>query len=239
MNQETLTYHADGLEMRSRLFFEPGAGPRPGVLVFPEAFGLSEHAISRAERLAEMGYVALACDLHGEARLIDDLQPAIDALTPLFSDPSRTRARAAGGLHALTARAEVDASRVAAIGFCFGGTMALELARSGADVKAVVGFHSGLATAAPKDDAKAIKARVLVCIGADDPMIPPDQRATFETEMRDAGVDWQMHLYGRTVHSFTNKGAAKRNMPNAIRYSAEADERSWESMKELFAETLS
>jgi dienelactone hydrolase len=239
MNQETLTYHADGLEMRSRLFFEPGAGPRPGVLVFPEAFGLSEHAISRAERLAGMGYAALACDLHGEARLIDDLQPAIDALTPLFSDPSRTRARAAGGLQALVARPEVDASRVAAIGFCFGGTMSLELARSGADVKAVVGFHSGLATAAPKEDAKAIKARVLVCIGADDPMIPADQRATFESEMRDAGVDWQMHLYGRTVHSFTNKEAAKRNMPDAIRYSAEADERSWESMKELFAETLS
>ena len=116
--------------------------------------------------------------------------------------------------------------------------MALELARSGAEVAAVTGFHSGLSTAAPKTDAKAIKARVLVCIGADDPMITPDQRAGFETEMREAGVDWQMHLYGNTVHSFTNQGAAKRNMPDAIRYSPEADARSWASMEELFAETL-
>jgi len=116
--------------------------------------------------------------------------------------------------------------------------MSLELARSGANLKAVVGFHSGLGTNAPQTDAKAIKARVLVCIGADDPMIPPEQRATFETEMRNAGVDWQIHLYGNTVHSFTNPEAAKRNMPDAIRYSADADERSWAALQELFGETL-
>jgi dienelactone hydrolase len=238
MQHETLTYQADDLTMRSQLFFEPSAEPRPGVLVFPEAFGLSEHAISRAERLASQGYVALACDLHGDGQLVDDLQQAIGLLQPLFTDPAKTRSRARGGLQALVARSEVDAARVGAIGFCFGGTMALELGRSGADVRAIVGFHSGLATAAPKTDAEAIKARVLVCIGADDPMIPPPQRADFETEMRDAGVDWQMHLYGKTVHSFTNQAAAKRNMPDAIRYSAEADARSWASMLELFSETL-
>ncbi len=238
MHHETLTYQADGLTMKSQLFFEPVSGPRAGVLVFPEAFGLGDHAISRAERLAALGYVALACDLHGEGRMIDDLQEAIGMLQPLFSDPSRTRARAAAGLQALTARSEADAGRIAAIGFCFGGTMALELARSGADLKAVVGFHSGLSTAAPKTDARAIKARVLVCIGADDPMIPAEQRAEFETEMRDAGVDWQMHVYGNTVHSFTNQQAAKRHMPDAIRYSAEADARSWVSLQELFSETL-
>jgi dienelactone hydrolase len=238
MRHEMLTYQADGLTMQSQLFFEEGAGKRAGVLVFPEAFGIGEHAISRAQRLAGMGYVALACDLHGDGKLIDELQPAIAALEPLFKDPSRTRARAQGGLTALTARAEVDAARVAAIGFCFGGTMALELARSGAELAAAVGFHSGLGTAAPKSDAQAIKGRVLVCIGADDPMIPADQRAGFEAEMRDAHVDWQMHLYGNTVHSFTNQGAAKRNMPDAIRYSAEADARSWAAMQQLFAETL-
>jgi dienelactone hydrolase len=238
MQHETLTYQADGLTMKSQLFFERSAEPRSGVLVFPEAFGLSEHAISRAERLASQGYIALACDLHGDGQLVDDLQQAIGLLQPLFTEPAKTRARAGGALKALIARPEVDAVRVGAIGFCFGGTMALELARSGAEIKAVVGFHSGLATAAPKTDAKAIKARVLVCIGADDPMIPPAQRADFETEMRDAGVDWQMHLYGKTVHSFTNKAAAKRNMPDAIRYSAEADVRSWSSLQELFSETL-
>ena len=239
MHHEILTYQADGLTMKSQLFFEPGAGPRAGVLVFPEAFGLGEHAIGRAERLAALGYVALACDLHGEGRVVTALDEAMGLLTPLFADPQRTRARAAGGLHALTARPEVDAARIASIGFCFGGTMSLELARSGADIKAVVGFHSGLGTAAPKTDAKSIKARILVCIGADDPMIPAEQREAFTTEMRDAGVDWQMHLYGKTVHSFTNQKAAAANMPDAVRYSAEADARSWASLQELFSETLS
>ncbi len=238
MQTETLTYQADGLAMQSRLFFEPDDGPRPGVLVFPEAFGLSAHAVARAERLAGLGYVALACDLHGDGRLVDGLDEAIGLLKPLFADPSKTRARAGGGLDALLARPEVDRGRVAAIGFCFGGTMALELARGGAALNAVVGFHSGLGTAAPRTDAKAIRARVLVCIGADDPMITPDQRAEFEAEMREAGVDWQMHLYGNTVHSFTNREAGKRNMPDAIRYSPEADARSWASMRALFDETL-
>lgn len=238
MHHETLTYTADGLTMQSQLFFEPGSGRRAGVLVFPEAFGLGDHAISRAQRLASLGYVALACDLHGEGAVIDELPAAIALLQPLYAEPARTRARARGGLDVLTARAEVDADRIAAIGFCFGGTMALELARAGADLKAVVGFHSGLATTAPKADAKAIKARVLVCIGADDPLIPAAQRADFESEMREGGVDWQMHLYGRTVHSFTNKEAAKRHMPDTIRYSPESDARSWASMEQLFAEAL-
>ena len=239
MHHETLTYEADGLTMKSQLFFEPASGPRAGVLVFPEAFGLGEHAISRAERLAALGYVALACDLHGDGRVVDDLQEAIGLLQPLFADPSRTRARAAGGLQALVARSEADAARIAAIGFCFGGTMALELARAGAELRAVVGFHSGLSTKAPKTDARAIKARVLVCIGGDDPMIPIEQRAEFEAEMREAGVDWQLHVYGNTVHSFTNPKAADRGMPDAIRYSPQADARSWASLQELFSETLS
>jgi dienelactone hydrolase len=238
MQSETLIYDADGLSMKSRLFVPAGSGPRPGVLVFPEAFGLGAHAISRAERLAELGYVALACDLHGDGRVVDDLPEAIGLLQPMMADPSHTRARARAGLQALLARSEVDAGRIAAIGFCFGGTMALELARSGADVKAVVGFHSGLGTAAPKTDAGAITGRVLVCIGADDPMIPPEQRATFENEMRDGGVDWQMHLYGGTVHSFTNTEAGARGMPEAIRYDAAADARSWASMRALFNEAF-
>jgi dienelactone hydrolase len=236
MRQEILTYEADGLSMRSQLFFDPGAPPRAGVLVFPEAFGLNDHATGRAKRLAALGYVALACDLHGEGLIVDDLPEAMELLQPLFDDPSRVRARAAGALRALVARPEVDASRVAAIGFCF--PMPLELARSGADLRAAIGFHTGLATKAPAATAPAIRARILVCIGADDPFIPPDQRAAFEAEMRNAGADWQLQLYDGTVHSFTNPEAAKRNMPDAIRYSAEADERSWASALDLLFETL-
>jgi dienelactone hydrolase len=236
MRQEILTYEADGLLMRSQLFFEPAPGPRAGVLVFPEAFGLADHAIGRAQRLAALGYVALACDLHGEGLVVGELQKALGLLEPLFDAPSRTRARAAGALHALVARPEVDAGRVAAISFCF--PISLELARSGADLRAAVGFHTLLSTKAPASAGLAIKARILVCIGADDPFIPPDQRASFETEMRDAGADWEMQVYGRTVHSFTFPDAAKRNMPDTIRYSAEADARSWTSALDLLTETL-
>ncbi len=238
MQQETLIYQADGLTMHSQLFFEPGERRRAGVLVFPEAFGLGHHAISRAKRLAEEGYVALASDLWGEGRQIEDMQTMMGELGPLTANPQRIRARANAALAALVGRPEVDASRIAAIGFCLGGTISLELARGGADIKAVVGFHSGLSTKAPKTDAQNIKARVLMCIGADDPMIPAEQRAEFEIEMRGGGVDWQLHLYGNTVHGFTNTEADARNMPQALRYSAEADARSWASLQELFAETL-
>jgi dienelactone hydrolase len=133
----------------------------------------------------------------------------------------------------------VDAACIGAIGFCFGGTMALELARSGADIKAVVGFHSGLATVAPATEATAIKARILVCIGGDDPFIPLAQRAEFEAEMRTAKADWQIHVYGATVHSFTNPAAESARRPDAVRYSPDSDRRSWFSMQQLFAETLS
>jgi dienelactone hydrolase len=236
MHQEALAYQADGLTMRSRLLFEPAAAPRAGVLLFPEAFGLNAHAIERAERLAALGYVALACDLHGDGLLVDDLSEAMARLQPLFDDPSRTRARATGALLALAARPEVDAARIAAISFCF--PMALELARSGAEIRAAVGLHTGLASKAPRSEPGAIRASVLVCIGADDPFIPIGQRTAFEHEMRDAKADWELHLYGRTVHSFTNPDAARRNMPEAIRYSPEADARAWAAALDLLARAL-
>jgi dienelactone hydrolase len=236
MHQETLTYQADGLTMRSRLLFEPAPGPRAGVLVFPEAFGLDDHTTARAERLAALGYVSLACDLHGEGRVVGDLQEAMTQLQPLFDDPMRTRARALGALQALAARPEVDSERIVAIGFCF--PMSLELARSGAEIRAAVGFHTSLATKAPAADPGAIKARVLVCIGTEDPFIPANHRAGFESEMRNTGADWQMNLYGRTVHSFSNPEAVKRNMPEAIRYSPESDARAWASALDLFGRVL-
>jgi dienelactone hydrolase len=223
MQTETLTYDADGVTLKSRLFFEPGAGRRAGVVVFPEIFGLGEHALTRAESVAKLGYVALACDIHGDARLFTSLDDSLKAMAPLYADRKRMRARGLGGLKALAARPEVDAARLAAIGFCFGGTMSLELARGGADLKSVVGFHSGLATNAPAP-ADGVKPRILVCIGADDPFIVPDERAAFEAEMRSA--------------SFTARDADKRGNLGAMRYSAEADRRSWAAMQEMFAETL-
>lgn len=237
MQIEQISYLADGLNMRSELYVGEGGDHRPGVLVFPEAFGLSDHARNRAQRLADMGFVALACDLHGEATLHEDLTTAIGLVGGLMADPMKTRARARGGLDALLARPEVDPKRVGAIGFCFGGTMALELARSGADIAAAVGFHSGLKTTRP-EDAKNITAKVLACIGADDPAIDAEQRKGFEEELRAGGADWQLHTYGGVVHSFTNKYADKLERPEFARYSATADARSWASMRELFGEVF-
>ena len=236
MEQHTLSYQADGLALRGELFFEPASARRAAVLVFPEAFGLGENAIRHARRLASAGYVALACDLHGEGRFVDDLPEALALVQPLFDDPGRTRARAAAAMRALAARPEVDASRMAAIGFCF--NMPLELARSGADLRAAVGFHTCLGTKAPPIAPGTIKGRILVCIGGDDPFIPAEQRAGFEAEMRGAGADWDMEVYGGTVHSFTSPDAARRNMPDTIRYSADAAARSWASMMALFSTAL-
>jgi len=238
MQSETVEYHADGLRMLGHLAYDPAqAGKRPGILVFPEAFGLGTHAISRAERLAGLGYVALACDLHGEQYLTQGLEEALGLLGPLRADPRKTRARAKGGLDALLARPEVDAGKIGAIGFCFGGTMALELGRSGAAVGAMVGFHSGLSTTLPAD-AKNIKGKVLVCIGADDPGVDAAQRAEFEQEMREGGVNWQMSLYGGVKHSFTNPDADKLGRPEFAAYDAQTDKRSWAEMQALFDEVF-
>jgi dienelactone hydrolase len=236
MKSEVLKYQVNGLNMESVLYFdETKTGKRPAVLVFPEAFGLSEHTKEKAQRLAELGDVALANDLFGESKTVSTMDEVMGFVGPMMKDPQMTRRYAEAGLKALIGRPEVDASKIASIGYCFGGTVSLELARSGADVKGVAGFHSGLGTARP-EDAKNIKGKVLVCIGADDPMIGPDARQAFVQEMTAGKVDWQMHLYGGVVHSFTNKEADSRGMPDAIRYSAEADRRSWEALKDLLAE---
>jgi dienelactone hydrolase len=238
MPNEIVTYQGSGLTLKSELFLPAGGtAKRIGVLVFPEAFGLNDNAREKAERLAGLGYVTLACDIHGQGELIDDLEQALKRLQPLYDSAEHMRGVGLGALQALAARPEVDPARIAAIGFCFGGTMSLELARDGAPIKAAVGFHSGLKTKAPAKPG-AVKARVLALIGADDPFIPQQDRSNFEAEMRASGADWQIHYYGRTVHSFTSRNAAKRQMPEAIRYDAAADARSWASMLALFDEVF-
>jgi dienelactone hydrolase len=234
MQELDFPYHADGLAMNGKLFLPDNQGtPRPAVLVFPEAFGLGEHAIDRARRLAALGYVALACDLHGDRTMIEDLGAVMPLINALREDALKIRARVIPALEALVARPDVDEARIGAIGFCFGGTMALELARSGANVAAVVAFHGGLATTR-KEDASAIQGRVLVCTGADDPGIPAEQRAAFEQEMRAGGVRAQMMVYGGVVHSFTNTHADRLGRPEFARYDAEADRHSWMLMRDAF-----
>ncbi|MDB5454305.1 MAG: dienelactone hydrolase family protein [Caulobacteraceae bacterium] len=237
MNGTELRYEADGLSMVGRLFTPPGPGPHPGVMVYPEAFGLGPHAIGKAQRIAsELGYAALACDLHGEGRVLG-MGEVMAALAPLRTDAAKIQARTRPALEAFADRPEVDRSRIAAIGFCFGGTISFELACRGADLKAAIGFHGGLAVPSLAD-ASQVKGKVLALIGADDPSIPPDQRAAFETAMREGQVDWQMTLYGGVVHSYTNPEAAKMGRPEFARYDEAADRRSWAQMAGLLAEVF-
>ncbi len=238
MKTQSLPYEADGLAMTGHLAFDAAATePRPAVLVFPEVFGLGAHGKARAERIAaELGYVALACDLHGGEKIIEGGE-----VGPLLGEwrkhPSHVQERVLKPLALLAARPEVDASRIAAIGFCYGGTMAFELALTGADIKAAVGFHSGLKVSAPHDGGK-IRGKVLAMIGADDPSIPPEDRLAFEQMLRAGKVDWQMTLYGGVVHSFTNPDADRRGRPEFARYDRAADTRSWTQMTDLLAEAF-
>lgn len=237
MQIETIEYHVDGRRYVGQLATPDGDDLRPGVLVAHEGPGIDDNARLRARRITEeLGFVTFALDYIGDGRPLPSLEATMERLGPLRSDPLASRVLGQAGLDILTACPRTDGSRLAAIGHCFGGTMALELARGGAPLAAVVGFHSGLGTARPEDAAN-ITGRVLVCIGADDPMIPPEQRADFEAEMRSAGVDWQMHLYGGVVHSFTNPHADGSVRP-AIKYDATADRRSRASMVALFAEVF-
>jgi dienelactone hydrolase len=233
MRQESVTYRSDGKTMQSILCLPDREGRVPGVLVFPEAFGLGEHAIERAKRLAELGYAALACDLHGDGKLIGDMETLMAVFRPLAADRPRVRALARDAFDVIAARAEVKPAAIAAIGFCFGGTLALELARDGVSIAGAAGFHSGLATSGPVEE-KTISAPVVVYIGADDPSIDQAQRAAFETEMQLRHADWRMVLYGGVVHSFTNPDADTRNMPDFARYSPEADSHSWNDALAFF-----
>ena len=237
MKTEDIEYHADGARLVGYLAVDDSKpGGRPGVLVAPEGGGLVDLTKSIARRLAEAGYAAFAMDYYGDGKPLSDLNEAMPRIMAFMADPSGIRARAAAALAVLAEQPQTDPARLAAIGYCFGGTTVLELARSGADVKAVVGFHSGLGTARPQD-AGQIRAKVLTCIGALDPIIPSDQRLAFEKEMTDGGVDWRMNLYGGAGHSFTNPDVGALGRPG-FEYHAQTDRRSWRAMLDLFDETL-
>ncbi len=210
--------------------------PRPGVLVVHEWMGLNDYAKRRAEQLAELGYVALAADIYGDGKVAADRKEAGTLAGVYKQDRALFRARVAAGLAALKAQPGVAADKTVAIGYCFGGTAVLELARSGAEVAGVVSFHGGLDSPTPQD-AKNIRAKVLVLHGADDPYVPAEQVAAFEDEMRKGGVDWQLIAYGNAVHAFTNPASGDDNSKGAA-YNAAADARSWLAMRQFLDEVV-
>ncbi len=236
---ETVKYKAGEVEAQGFLAYnDKVSAKRPGIVVVPEWWGLNDYAKGRAKQLAELGYIALAADIYGDAKTTEDPKQA-GAWAGALKKPEgrkelRTRVQAA--LDQLKANPNCDASRTAAIGYCFGGTTALELARSGADVNAVVAFHADLSISQPAEAGK-VKAKILVCHGGDDAFEPPEQIQAFEEEMRKAHVDWELNVYGHAVHSFTNPGSDKHGIPG-IAYNKEADHRSFQAMLDLFNEVF-
>jgi dienelactone hydrolase len=211
----------------------PGAA---GILVLHEGAGLNAPIREKTLRLAhELGALAYAPDLFGAGEF--ELERFKAIVAELRADTATLRARTRAALGVLEAHPSVDPARLAAVGFCFGGTAAIELARSGAPLAAVVGVHAGLTAAPSPADNSAIACPILLCLGADDPVVTQAQRDAFAAEMSEARVDWQIHLYGGVGHSFTNPEIDAWNIAG-FRYDARAEARSWAAMRRLFDEKL-
>jgi len=204
---------------------------RPGILVVHEWKGLNDYAKKRADMLAQLGYVAFAADIYGKGVRPETFADAGAMAGKFKADRALLRARVNAGLDVLRSQSIVDASQLAAIGYCFGGTAVLELARSGADIKGIVSFHGGLSSPTPID-AKNIKAKVLALHGAADPFVKPDEVAAFEKEMTDAKVNYQLIKYPGAMHGFTNPD--NKGLPQGALYNEAADKASWIEMQKFF-----
>jgi dienelactone hydrolase len=240
LHTETVTYSAGATTLRGFLA-KPTATDvqRPGVLVVHEWWGLNDYIRGRARQLAELGYAALAVDMYGDGRTADDPGTAGKLMNEVLADRPGLEARLKAGYERLAAEPGVDASRIAAIGYCFGGAVVLHAARVGAPLKAVVSFHGSLGSF-HKPAPGSVQAKVLVAHGAADGFVPDADVAAFEQEMKDAKADYRIVKYPGALHGFTNPEAdangKKFGIPLA--YQKAADEQSWKDMQELFATAL-
>lgn len=235
LQKKTIEYKDGDTVLEGYLVYDDAvAGARPGVIVVHDWMGFGPYGNGRAEQLAQLGYAALAVDIYGKGVRPQNTDEASKQAGYFKEHRDVLRRRALAGLEALKQESVVDPQRIAAIGYCFGGTTVLEMARAGMPLSGVVSFHGGLSTDMPaaKGD---IKSKVLVLHGADDPYVPPDEVAGFTKELNAAGADWQMVQYSGAVHSFTRKDAGDDNSKGAA-YNANADKRSWEAMKIFFDE---
>jgi dienelactone hydrolase len=231
---QTVEYKQGDTTLEGYLAYDDAvSGKRPGVLIVHQWLGLTDYEKHRAEQLAQLGYVAFCADIYGKGVHPKDPSEAGPLSSKYKTDRALLRARVNAGLAVLEKNELVDPKRIAAIGYCFGGTTVIELARSGANIAGVVSFHGGLDSPAPADG-RNIKCKVLVQAGADDPFQKSEDLTAFESEMRDAKVDWEITFYGGAVHSFTQPDPGFVNA--GAKYNEKADKRSWAAMKQFFAE---
>ena len=231
MKTETVNYQAKNIDLEGYVAF-PDAENAPLVLIVHTWAGKDEFVHQRAEDLAALGYVGFAVDMYGNGKVGADTAENESLMTPLVSDRDMLKDRIVSALNYGKSLPGVDSSRAAAIGYCFGGLVVLDLARAGEDLSGVVSFHGLLM---PSDiSEKGIKAKVLVLHGERDPMVPLDMVDTFQKEMTEAEADWQLHSYGGTYHAFTNPDANDPNL--GTQFNKSANDRSWQSMKNFFAE---
>ena len=231
-----VSYSADGVTLKGYFAYDDAAeGKRPGVLVVHEWWGHNDYARKRARMLAELGYTALAVDMYGDGKQAAHPDDAGEFAGEVAQNMPVAKARFLAALDLLKSDPTVDADKIAAIGYCFGGGIVLNMARMGVDLKGVVSFHGSLGTENPARSG-TVKARVLVCHGAADSFTTPQQIADFKKEMEAAGVDYKFIAYENAVHSFTNPDADRfaKEFGLGVGYNAAADQRSWADMQEFF-----
>ena len=234
---ETVEYKSGDTVCEGAVAFDDAnKSPRPGVLLVPDWMGVGEYAKSRAKQVAALGYVCFVADIYGKGVRPANAGEASAQAGKYKGDRPLLRERVNAAFAEFKKHALVVKTKTCAMGYCFGGTTVLELARSGADIAGVISFHGGL-DSPNAADGKNIKGKVLVLHGADDPFVKPADIAAFQEEMRGNKVDWQMVYYGDAVHSFTNPNAGNDKSKGAA-YQEAADKRSWEAMKEFYAEVF-
>jgi dienelactone hydrolase len=234
---KVVEYEYDGTKLKGFLAYDDTVKEkRPGVLVIHEWWGLNDYAKDRCKKLAELGYVAFAVDMYGDGKTVNHPDDARKMATTVRENLKTWRGRAEAGLKQLASQPNVDSSKLAAIGYCFGGSTCLQLAYSGADLKAVATFHAALPTPSP-EEAKAIKPRIYIAHGADDFFIPKEAIDKFKTALDSAQVKFTFEAFPGVVHSFTVPEADQANI-KGMKYDKAADEKSWKEMQALFKEML-
>ncbi|MGN6293845.1 MAG: dienelactone hydrolase family protein [Chitinophagaceae bacterium] len=235
IKEDNVSYTGDNISMNGFVAYDENKeGPRPGVIIVPEWWGLNEYPKERAKQLAALGYIAIAIDMYGNGKIADNPDSAGKYATPFYQDPKMAQRRFDAALAKLKSYSQTDTSKIAAIGYCFGGAQVLNMARLGENLKGVVSFHGNL-MGVPADK-NTLKAAILVCHGAADPFVPAAEVEKFKKEMEAVGANYTFKAYENATHAFTNPASTengkKFNMP--IAYNPAADSASWQDMKTFF-----